>query len=294
MVTYTLWLGALELGEYDGSGALVRRFVPDGSGAMDARVMTLEASGAVLFHHTDRQGSVVATTNAAGQVMGTAAYSPYGEFAPGTTAPPPGSPFGYTGRQYDPETGLYQYRARYYSPRLGVFISTDPIGTGDDPNLYGYVGQDPVNKTDPTGMCEEIEDANGNKRKVGICGYGHGDPAKQQAADSFVAGRLTDPNSQASVWEADLVAQVRTMYVRLDTETFGVDSYGRHAPVDGGSHEVVNGASIVTIDLTDIDQIGDSLTFDAFDSSSQSRVNAVFTGEQLFEYEGNNSWEHNM
>ncbi|QLQ14261.1 MAG: RHS repeat-associated core domain-containing protein [Brevundimonas sp.] len=53
---------------------------------------------------------------------------------------------------WDPETGLYQYRARYYHPRLGVFLSTDPVGTKDDPNLYLYVGLDPVNVTDPTGM----------------------------------------------------------------------------------------------------------------------------------------------
>lgn len=62
-----------------------------------------------------------------------------------------------TGRQYDVETGLYQYRARYYSPRLGQFLSMDPIGTKDDPNLYLYVANDPVNATDPTGRsCEFI------------------------------------------------------------------------------------------------------------------------------------------
>ncbi|OUC16585.1 MAG: hypothetical protein B0A82_00860, partial [Alkalinema sp. CACIAM 70d] len=83
-----------------------------------------------------------------------ASYSPYGEFGAGQSAPPQHSPFGFTGRQYDPETGLYQYRARYYSPRLGQFLSTDPIGTKDDPNLYMYVGLDPANATDPTGMQE--------------------------------------------------------------------------------------------------------------------------------------------
>lgn len=96
---------------------------------------------------------MIATSKSDGTIEAIASYSPYGEFASGTTAPPTHSPFGYTGRQYDPETGLYQYRARYYSPRLGVFLSTDPVGTKDDPNLYGYVGLDPVNATDPTGAC---------------------------------------------------------------------------------------------------------------------------------------------
>lgn len=151
LVTRTLWSGADELAELDASGATLRRFVPDGTGAMDARLATVEAGGDVYWLHTDHQGSVIATSNAAGQVVGAAKYSPYGELPSPTDLPPAQSPFGYTGRQYDPETGLYQYRARYYSPRLGVFLSTDPIGTKDDPNLYMYVGLDPVNATDPTG-----------------------------------------------------------------------------------------------------------------------------------------------
>lgn len=152
VTTRTLWSGADEMAEADGSGTILRRFIPDGSGAMDARLAVVDASsGAVTWLHTDHQGSVIATSNASGEVVGLATYSAYGEFGPGQTAPPTGSPFGYTGRQFDPETGLYQNRARYYHSRLGQFLSTDPIGTKDDLNLYLYVGLDPVNFSDPTG-----------------------------------------------------------------------------------------------------------------------------------------------
>ena len=56
------------------------------------------------------------------------------------------NPFQYTGREND-GTGLYYYRARYYSPELQRFISRDPIGLGGgDVNFYRYVGNSPVNK----------------------------------------------------------------------------------------------------------------------------------------------------
>jgi RHS repeat-associated protein len=66
-----------------------------------------------------------------------------------------GNPFRYTGRKYDPETGLYYYRARYYDADLGRFLQVDPIGYEDQWNLYAYVGNNPLNATDPTGMIGE-------------------------------------------------------------------------------------------------------------------------------------------
>jgi len=148
VTTRTMWSGTDELAEYDVNGDLIRRFIPDGTGSMDQRLATVTPSGVVYWHHADHQGSVIATSDSNGKTVGTATYSPHGE-----GAPPAQSPFGYTGRQYDPETGLYYYRARYYSPYLGQFLTRDPIGTKDDPNLYMYVGLDPANATDPTGRC---------------------------------------------------------------------------------------------------------------------------------------------
>jgi RHS repeat-associated protein len=48
--------------------------------------------------------------------------------------------------------GLYYYKARFYDPSLGRFLQTDPVGTADDLNLYAYVGNNPVNRVDPTGL----------------------------------------------------------------------------------------------------------------------------------------------
>jgi RHS repeat-associated protein len=58
------------------------------------------------------------------------------------------------GSTFDPETGLYYYRARFYSPTLGRFLQTDPIGTKDDLDLYTYVYNDPTDRVDPSGAAE--------------------------------------------------------------------------------------------------------------------------------------------
>ena len=63
--------------------------------------------------------------------------------------------FRYTGQQYLGGLNLYYYKARFYSPALGRFLQTDPIGTADDLNLYAYVGNNRGNFSDPTGLAAE-------------------------------------------------------------------------------------------------------------------------------------------
>jgi RHS repeat-associated protein len=83
-----------------------------------------------------------------GSSTGIKTYGPYGEPLPASAA---GDRFRYTGQQMVSELGLYYYKARFYSPTLGRFLQSDPVGYQSDLNLYAYVGNDPVNLTDPTG-----------------------------------------------------------------------------------------------------------------------------------------------
>ena len=105
---------------------------------------------AVRFYLTDALGSVIALTDENGIVKTTYSYDPFGNTTISGEASD--NPFQYTGREND-GTGLYYYRARYYSPELQRFISEDPIGfEGGDVNLYVYAGNNPVNRIDPFGL----------------------------------------------------------------------------------------------------------------------------------------------
>jgi RHS repeat-associated protein len=97
----------------------------------------------------DALGSTVALTTPAGAVETSYTYEPFGTET--TTGAPATNRFGFTGRE-DDGTGLLYYRARYYSPTLQRFVSEDPAGFVDGPNLYGYVANSPANYSDPFGL----------------------------------------------------------------------------------------------------------------------------------------------
>ena len=112
-----------------------------------------ESAGAT-YYVQDHLGSVVAETDTAGNATLRRSYDPWGGMdAVSTTHAGPA----FTGREWDPETGLYYYRARYYDPHLGRFINQDPIGLSGGLNLYAYVENAPLSFADPWGLQQKGE-----------------------------------------------------------------------------------------------------------------------------------------
>lgn len=98
---------------------------------------------------SDHLGSTNGLTNSSGSLTASNSYDSFGN--PANSSFP--SRYQFTGREYDSSTGLQYSRARFYDPKLGRFISEDPIGfAGGDVNLYGYVWNNPFNFTDPFGL----------------------------------------------------------------------------------------------------------------------------------------------
>jgi RHS repeat-associated protein len=111
--------------------------------------LAVEDGTALLCVHQDALGSMVGMTNSAGAVELARQYDVWGNLESGASDPG----FAFTGREWDPETGLYYYRSRYYDPELGRFISEDLIRFDGGENFYAYVRDSPPNSADPSGLC---------------------------------------------------------------------------------------------------------------------------------------------
>ena len=114
--------------------------------------LSVRAGSAVSYFLADHLGSTNGLADATGSLTAQTGYDAFGN---ATNAAFP-TRYQFTGREFDSFTGLQFSRARFYDPRLGRFISEDPIGfAGGDINLYGYVRNRPLTFTDSLGLDPE-------------------------------------------------------------------------------------------------------------------------------------------
>lgn len=133
--------------EYDGSGNVGNRYV-HGPG-IDEPLAVISGKNN-YYYHADGLGSIVAVTDSTGKTQQTYEYDSFGNLKDQKNKVK--QPYTFTGREWDREIGLYYYNARYYDSKAGRFVQRDPAGFADSANLYQYVGNNPVNYIDPSGL----------------------------------------------------------------------------------------------------------------------------------------------
>lgn len=143
--TRYVYAGWQRIADYNGSNdTLICRYVYGDN--PDDILIKVASNGDKTYYHANHQGSVVALTNSSGAVTNTYKYSPFGE-----SNSLSGTSHGFTGQRFDSETGLYYFKNRYYSAKIGRFLQPDPKGYADGLNLYAYVRNNPLTLTDPFG-----------------------------------------------------------------------------------------------------------------------------------------------
>lgn len=143
------------IGESGLDGTFTKEYLYRGS----RRIAMVDVdSGTTYFYLNDRLGTPEMMTNYKNTLVWQAIYKPFGE---AEVNPNSGvtNHFRFSGQYFDQETGLHYNYHRYYDPRTGRYLTPDPIGLVGGINLFEYVGNDPVDRTDPRGLWVGIDDA---------------------------------------------------------------------------------------------------------------------------------------
>ncbi|HPD56938.1 MAG TPA: phospholipase A2 [Smithellaceae bacterium] len=135
------------IAEYDENNRLIASYI---HGPNIDEPLSAEIRRDWIYYHADGLGSITALTSHMGNIVQKYEYDSFGNMSlkPHFIK----QPFTYTGREFDQETGLYYYRARYYDAKVGRFITRDPIGLRGGINFYIYTKNNPINFTDPSGL----------------------------------------------------------------------------------------------------------------------------------------------
>jgi len=163
VITKFYYDGARCIEERDGSDVLLRQYV-FGNGIdeiLQRKDYTDGAVSATYYFHENSLGSIYAVTDNTGIIVEKYSYTAYGKVTIKDaldvvhTTSPISNRFMYTGREWDAESGLYYYRARYYSPAMGRFLQRDSFKPDELLNLYTYVTNNPIRYTDSLGLIRE-------------------------------------------------------------------------------------------------------------------------------------------
>jgi RHS repeat-associated protein len=160
--TNYLYDGSNAVEDVDQSGSLIARYAQTQN--ID-EPLAEQRSGTTSYYEADGLGSVTSLTSSAGAIANTNTYDSFGKVTASTGSI--SNRFQYTAREFDSESGLYFYRARYYDPGLGRFSREDPLkGISGGMNFYSYVRNSPVGLIDPSGLAPDCPCATTSKLRL--------------------------------------------------------------------------------------------------------------------------------
>jgi RHS repeat-associated protein len=206
-ITRIIRAGFLPIQERDGNNNIIREYVwGPGMGGGIGGLLAMKEGSNVYYYLYDGKGNVTALINTQGNVVATYSYDPFGVLTQGA-----GSlvqPFKFSTKRYDEQTGLSYYGYRFYSASLGRWITRDPLGEAGGMNLYGFVGNDPINWIDPMGLdkynpclffeeggaldtiCKKfvVDDVGCSGPKNAACCHSQRDECRHEASDLSLTG----------------------------------------------------------------------------------------------------------
>jgi RHS repeat-associated protein len=225
------------------------------------RVAMRGPDDALTWLHADHLGSTSLATDAGGGEAARQLYYPFGETRWASVAPLP-TDFGFTGQRNQSTIGLYDYRARFYDPLVGRFVSADTIvpSPGDPQalNRYSYANNNPLVYVDPSGHTSILEAIRRLVSNVGnVTPMQTPSPTRTSLADEALdvapaAGRVAVPALEplalefpavasalapAAPWiaiGATAVAFTTIGVVGFSESTFEIPEYEQPQPPDGG------------------------------------------------------------
>nr|MBA2726855.1 RHS repeat-associated core domain-containing protein [Parachlamydiaceae bacterium] len=100
----------------------------------------------------DPFGNIVALLDTSGEIVESYRYTAFGEMETFSTPTTVDNPWRFSSKRFDSETGFIYFGMRYYAPDVGRWITPDPAGFADGPNLYTYVHNHPLSQIDPDGQ----------------------------------------------------------------------------------------------------------------------------------------------
>jgi RHS repeat-associated protein len=214
--TYYLYANEGLIGEYTETGTIKKAYGWRPKGIWGTNPLFQIDNGNYYFYHNDHLGTPQRMTDESGSIVWSATYSAFGKAT--VTASTISNNLRYSGQYADEETGLHYNWFRYYDPGTGRYVSVDPLGfLAGDTNLYRYAQNNPINKTDPTGLATYLV----NRKIGGSAALSYSDDISHtfvaitddtgKVTNTYSWGNIFKPMSLKTTWappnmEEDLIA----------------------------------------------------------------------------------------